>query len=96
MASPSTARIRSPGIRPAASAGLPGCTSPTSAGVNGRPTVANSNASAIIAKTKLASGPATTIAMRCPTRFAGKLSGSGKALRSMVELVASASPCIFT
>jgi hypothetical protein len=65
--SPLIASTRSPGLKPAASAALAGCTVSTRALVVCLPTVMKMAAKMAIASTKFAIGPAATTAAREPT-----------------------------
>ena len=64
MARPSIMTIRSPGWNPASSAAVSSSTVSMTAGVIGRPANTNSALSRAMESTKLASGPAATMATR--------------------------------
>ena len=57
-------RIRSPGLKPAASAAPPGTSSSTRGAVTCTPTTVNVNAKMTMASRKFATGPAATMAAR--------------------------------
>src|SRR3546814_494408 len=91
-ARPSTAITSSPGWKPPASAADPGMTSPTTAGVNGWPTMLKRPASTTMAKMKLAIGPAATMAARWPSRLCGKATARSASLMLSLPSAGPAPP----
>jgi hypothetical protein len=81
---------------PAASAALSALTSSTTGGLIGVPTIAKDAAKMPTASTKLAIGPATTMAARRATEAVWKSPGLAGAVLSAGRLAALASPWNFT
>ena len=80
ISSPSIDSTMSPGLKPAAAAGLPGCTSSTRGLSVCMPKIMKIPAKITIAKMKFATGPATTMAARLATGWKTKLCSRSAAI----------------
>ena len=94
---PSIAMMRSPGCRPAASAGDPATTSPTRGSILTSPRIAPNAAKIAMARMKFAIGPAATMSARCQTGLKWKtVPGSACSSRSRASCCRSGALAAFS